>query len=73
MNVIKYDDWVHLARFLDKSSHIHIFKRMRTTSITITTILNRIKDVISNKGQTTKITTKVTFKVIIIITSINHP
>jgi hypothetical protein len=48
-------------------------KRMRTTSITTTTILNRIRDGISNRGQTTKITIKVTFKVTITITSINHP
>jgi hypothetical protein len=36
---------------------------------TTTIILNRIRDGISNRGQTTK----VTFKVTIIIISINHP
>jgi hypothetical protein len=44
-------------------------KRMWTTSITIIIILNRIRDGISNRGQSTK----VTFKVTIIIISINHP
>ena len=33
----------------------------------------QIKDGTNNRGRTTKITTKVTLKVIIIITSINHP
>ena len=43
--------------------------RMWTSSTTTTIIINGIKDGISNRGQTTK----VTIKVIIIITSINHP
>jgi hypothetical protein len=40
------------------------FKRMWTTSTT-TIILSKIKYEINNRGQTTKVTIKVTFKVII--------
>jgi hypothetical protein len=36
-------------------------------------LLNRIKDGISNRAQTTKVIIKVTIKVTILITSINHP
>jgi hypothetical protein len=49
------------------------FMRMWTLSTTTTFVLNRIKDRISNKGQTTKVITRVTLKVIIMITLIiNH-
>ena len=44
-----------------------------TLSTTTTFILSRIKDGISNKGQTTKVITMATIKVIILIISINHP
>ena len=47
--------------------------RMWTLSTTTTLVLNKIKDGISNKDQTTKVNTKVTIKVIILIISINHP
>jgi hypothetical protein len=48
------------------------FVRMWTLlTVTTTIVLNRIKDGTSNKGRTTKVTIKVTLK-LIIITSINH-
>jgi hypothetical protein len=44
--------------------------RMLISSTKTTIVLNRIMDGISNRGQTTKVITKVTIKVIIIIASI---
>jgi hypothetical protein len=42
--------------------------RMSTSSTTATIVLNRIKDGISNRGQTTKVTVKVIITIISITT-----